>query len=66
MCIASIVIIATKSITFGGMDKRANTDSHNYKPEIGVTSKCHLRGLFCLVAKISRIAKLQKVSEFVP
>lgn len=66
MCIASIVTIATKSVTFGGMDKRANTDSHNCKPKIKVTSKCHLCGLFCLVAEVSRIAKLQKDSEFVP
>lgn len=41
MCIASIVTITTKNDTFGGMDKRANTDSHNCRPEIGVTSKCH-------------------------
>lgn len=41
MCIASILTITIKSVTFGGMDKGANTDSHNCKPEIGMISKSH-------------------------
>lgn len=64
--IALIVTRATKRVTFGGMDKKANTGRQNCRTKIRVTIKCHLCGLFCSVAGVTQNAKLQKDSEFVP